>query len=234
MKMKSTPTASVTDMETHPTYYEHARPEVAAWVPQECRYIIDIGCGIGALGALLKSERPGVEVRGIEPVADKAIRARLVLDDVLCGSADDPLPDSWPQPDCLIFADVLEHMVDPWKMLRLWRDRLTFGGYLIISIPNVGHKSVIGGLLSGSWNYSHEGILDRTHLRFFTRKSAIDLVQQAGLRVVAQESAHRIHWLTRAVKRLKKRLGIRRSPGFLSFAADIDTTQFLIVARRIE
>ena len=101
---------------------------------------------------------------------NKATRARLVLDDVLCGGADDPLPDSWPQPDCLIFADVLEHMVDPWKTLRLWPDRSTLGGYLIISIPNVGHKSVIGGLLSGSWNYSHEGILDRTHLVFFSKK----------------------------------------------------------------
>jgi 2-polyprenyl-3-methyl-5-hydroxy-6-metoxy-1,4-benzoquinol methylase len=232
--MKNNPSDPPADRVPPSTYYEQARPEVAARVPRECRIIVDVGCGAGALGAMLKRERPGVEVRGVEPVESKAMDARGVLDDVLCGQADDPLPENWPRPDCVIFSDVLEHMIDPWKTLRLWHDRLAPGGYLVISIPNVGHKSVIGGLLRGAWNYSHEGILDRTHLRFFTRKTAMDLVRQAGFRILSLDSAHKIHWLTRAAKGLEKLLGKGRSPGFLWFATDIDTSQFIIVAMRAE
>src|SRR5439155_1577879 len=84
---------------------------------------------------------------------DGAMRARRVLDDVHVGDAETPPPASWPPPDCVIFADVLEHLVDPWKALAAWRARLAPGGKLLVSIPNVLHRSVVSGALAGRWDY---------------------------------------------------------------------------------
>jgi O-antigen biosynthesis protein len=176
------PTTSLPVAEVE-SYYDHPRPEVVGVVPRDARQVIDIGCGAGALGRALKKERPGIQVRGIEIVPDQAARARCVLDDCRVGAAEDPLPEGWPRPDCIIFADVLEHLVDPWTVLRSWRQWLVPGGAVVVSIPNVRHRSVLGGLLRGRWDYADEGILDRTHLRFFTRGTAVELVESAGFRV---------------------------------------------------
>jgi 2-polyprenyl-3-methyl-5-hydroxy-6-metoxy-1,4-benzoquinol methylase len=164
-------------------YYQQARPEVRSAVPAGARKVIDVGCANGQLGAHLKAERPGIEVRGIEVVAEAAERARQVLDDVIHGTAEDELPERWPAPDCVIFADVLEHLVDPWAVVASWRTRLAARGTLVASIPNVLHRSVLYGMLRGRWEYTSEGILDRTHLRFFTRETALALIEGGGFRV---------------------------------------------------
>jgi trans-aconitate methyltransferase len=135
-------------------YYEKQRPEVASAVPAGARRVIDVGCASGRLGAYLKAERPGIEVRGIEVVADAAARARQVLDDVVHGTAEGELPEHWPTPDCVIFADVLEHLVDPWTVLATWSTRLAARGTLVASIPNVLHRSVVRGMLHGRWDYT--------------------------------------------------------------------------------
>jgi hypothetical protein len=106
-----------------------------------------------------------------------------VLDDVVHGTAEGELPEHWPTPDCVIFADVLEHLVDPWTVLATWSTRLAARGTLVASIPNVLHRSVVRGMLHGRWDYTDEGILDRTHLRFFTRETALELIESAGFRV---------------------------------------------------
>jgi trans-aconitate methyltransferase len=165
------------------SYYTHARPEVLRLVPSDVRQVVDVGCAAGALGASIKQRSPDTQVRGIEIVPEQALRAREVLDDAVALGADDPMPAHWPAPDCVIFADVLEHLVDPWSVLRHWRQRVQAGAWIIVSLPNVTHVSIVADLLRGRWTYADEGLLDRTHLRFFSRQGALDLIEQADFRV---------------------------------------------------
>jgi SAM-dependent methyltransferase len=217
-------------------YYDEPRPEVAACVPSHVRYVVDVGCGSGAFGRALKARRPHIQVRGIEPTAEQAEKAKLVLDDVHVGVAEEPFPTTWPKPDCFIFSDVLEHMLDPWKTIRTYRDQLQAGGVMVASIPNVAHRSVIEGLLKHRWDYADHGILDRTHLRFFTRETAIDMFEQAGLSIVhvgrtmeglGQKPVGR--FVRRLIDREDGRKRIYR--GILSHVLDALTIQFLIVAK---
>jgi SAM-dependent methyltransferase len=164
-------------------YYSHSRPEVRGLIPEGAKFVVDVGCGAGAVGAGIKASRPGVQVRGIEPNPDAAARAARVLDDVAVMPADGDLPSSWPAPDCVIFADVLEHMVDPWRTLKTWNSRLAEGVHVVVNLPNVGHFTVVRELRKGRWDYEEEGLLDRTHLRFFTRATAVELLEGAGFRI---------------------------------------------------
>ncbi len=215
-------------------YYDQERPEVRSAVPTGARSVIDVGCANGRLGARLKAERPGIQVFGIEVVPEAAQRARSVLDDAIHATAEAELPEHWPAPDCVIFADVLEHLVDPWAVVRTWRTRLAARGTLVVTIPNVLHRSVVFGVLQGRWDYASEGILDRTHLRFFTRETAVALVESGGFRVQSVRRLldlagmpgvmrPRIHAWARTEER-RSVSGIRRK------LLDLYTGQFLIIA----
>jgi GT2 family glycosyltransferase/ubiquinone/menaquinone biosynthesis C-methylase UbiE len=220
-------------------YYGKPRPEVAALVPESSRNVLDVGCAGGGLGRTVKALRPAARVRGIEPVSEAAAVARTVLDDVAIGTADSALPAHWPKPDCVIFSDVLEHTVDPWKVLRRWRADLAPGGTLVVSLPNVTHESVLGPLLRGRFEYEDEGVLDRTHLRFFTRTTAIELLESCGFEITsfARVEARTRGGLMGALRRSIARRQIARerssnswrTPGLV--AADRQTLQFLFTAR---
>jgi 2-polyprenyl-3-methyl-5-hydroxy-6-metoxy-1,4-benzoquinol methylase len=222
-------------------YYDHERSQIAALIPSESQRVIDVGCAGGDLGRNLKHRRPEIEVRGIEPVPIEAQRARTVLDDVLVAGADvEALPADWPQPDCIIFADVLEHLTDPWSTLRKWRERLVPDGVLVLSIPNVLHHRVISGLMRGRWDYTDSGILDRTRTRFFTRATASELVERAGFRIERMERV--IHMPDSIALAKALEAGIRRrrkqevDSGRLektprTTLSDVCTLQYLIVAR---
>ena len=93
------------------------------------------------------------------------------------------LSEEQPSVDCLVFGDVLEHLVDPWAALTRLSRLVREGGQVLACIPNVQHYSVIVNLLRGKWDYQDEGLLDRTHLRFFTLSGIQDLFAKAGLRV---------------------------------------------------
>jgi len=222
-----------------PHYFEHERPEVAALVPAAARRVVDVGCGAGALGRALKRARPGVQVRGVELVPAQAERARAALDDVAVGDAGDGLPAGWPRPDCVIFADVLEHLVDPWAALRRWRSDLTAGGAVIVSVPNILHRSILGELRRFRWDYKEEGILDRTHLRFFTRRTAIELLEQAGLRVTRLQRCmdgrplgplgHLLLWPRQRLERAGSIRSADLDP--LGLLADLYTVQLVLVGQ---
>lgn len=169
------------------SYYTHERPEVVRLVPADVRQVIDVGCGAGALGASIKRALPNAQVRGVEFVPSQAERARSVLDDAVAADAAAAPPSSWPVPDCLVFADVLEHLVDPWATLAAWRSRCAPKAWAVMSIPNVSHTSVMSGLRRGRFEYADEGLLDRTHLRFFARVSACEMVEKAGFELVRME-----------------------------------------------
>lgn len=171
------------DISSDGEYFGWQRPELLELVPDSAVNIVDIGCGVGGLGRALKEKFPGSSVYGVELCSKPAEEAGKYLDDVYNGSADDGPFESWGEHDCLIFGDLLEHLPDPWGCLERWLAQLKTGGTVIVSLPNISHVSIVEGLLCGEFRYADAGILDRTHLRFFTHKSMVELLEGAGLSV---------------------------------------------------
>ena len=143
-----------------------------------------MGCGAGADADLLR-RLGGTELHGIEPVAEAAEEARRRYDDVFNGSVEDWSWDGKPY-DLIVFADVLEHLVDPYTLLRESRAWLSDTGRILVSIPNIRHLSVLWGLvIGGDWRYGQHGIMDGTHLRFFTSRSFDRALHEAGYEPLA-------------------------------------------------
>jgi len=167
-------------------YHGRPRREMLPFVPVGARRVLDIGCGAGAFGAGLKAEGgDGIEVWGVELDPDAAARAGEVLDRVITGDARRaPAELAGEVFDCLVLNDVLEHLREPADLLRDLRPLLAPGGRIVASLPNVRYFfNVVDLALHGRWEYTDEGILDRTHLRFFTRRSMGDLFTAAGYTV---------------------------------------------------
>ncbi len=169
-------------IENLPRYYWADRPELQALVPLTAKRVLDVGCGAGGLGNALKSR--GIEVTGIEYDRKMAHHAEQFLHQVIAGDVEimmEALQLNYY--DCIILGDVLEHLRDPEGVLKRLKKSLREDGVIVASLPNVNHWSIIRGLLEGRWQYENAGILDRTHLRFFTRRSIVDLFNEAGYRV---------------------------------------------------
>jgi 2-polyprenyl-3-methyl-5-hydroxy-6-metoxy-1,4-benzoquinol methylase len=161
--------------------YTGSRPEVQALVPASARRILDLGCAAGALGAGLR-ERGGVEVVGVELDPALAREAERRLDRVVVGDVEHL--DDLGRFDCVVAADVLEHLRDPWTALREAAGRLDPGGVVVVSLPNVRFFETFWQLgVRGRWPRDAQGIFDRTHLRWFTLRDARALLEQAGLEV---------------------------------------------------
>jgi SAM-dependent methyltransferase len=174
-------------------YYEQTRPEVAALVPPECRRVLEVGCAAGGLGHLLRSR--GHQVTGIELVPEVAERARRRLDQVVTADVEaDGLPFAPGSFDAVVFADVLEHLVDPWRVLREAAALLADGGVVVASIPNLQNLDVLRRLLRGRWEYRERGITDVGHLRFFTLHTIRGLFTQAGLALEHVGHRYRRSW----------------------------------------
>jgi SAM-dependent methyltransferase len=164
-------------------YYEFARPELLALVPESAARVLDVGCGAGRLGEALK-DRQSVRVTGIEFVPEAAARARGRLDEVFEGDVERlELPFEDAAFDCVICGDVLEHLRDPERFLQRTRNWLAKDGQIVASLPNVRHHSVVSALLEGNWSYEPAGLLDENHLNFFTRRDMVDLFEHAGFQV---------------------------------------------------
>lgn len=169
---------------TFADYFTQERPELARLIPADVRRVLDVGCGAGALGAALK-RRGCVEVVGVERDPEAAEAARAVLDRVYQRDIEAlDLPYAAGAFDCIVLADLLEHLRDPWGALRRLAPLLCVNGRLIVSLPNVRHWSVLRGLLEGEWTYLPAGVLDRGHLRFFTLKSGRALLEAAGFEIL--------------------------------------------------
>jgi SAM-dependent methyltransferase len=143
--------------------------------------VLDVGCGFATTSARI--EQLGNEVTGIDSSADiekiaAARLSRVVVADVLDADLGNE------QFDVIIFADVLEHLPWPLSAMKRYLRWLKPEGSVIVSLPNVGLWSVRFAHLFGRWQYEETGVLDRTHLRFFTRRSAKWLFEQADLDVV--------------------------------------------------
>ncbi|TVS78020.1 class I SAM-dependent methyltransferase [Mycobacterium helveticum] len=162
-------------------YYRQLRPEMLPFVPATAKRVLELGCAEGAFAATVK-ERTGGEVWGIEFNPQAAEHARAVIDRVLVGDADEriaELPDIYF--DAIVCNDVLEHLVDPGSTLRQLRRKLAPGGVVVASIPNIRFLPALSKVVfRKDFPQEDYGIFDRTHLRFFTRKSIERLFNTSG------------------------------------------------------
>lgn len=166
-------------------YFSAARHEILDFVPQFSRRVLEIGCGSGQTLEMLKGKNFCSETVGVELFKSAADEARVRVDAVYCLDVErNPLPDNIGKFDLILLLDVLEHLVDPWGFLKhLKEEYLAADGRVIISLPNARHFSLVLPLLFGRFTYAERGILDKTHLRFFTKHSAMDLLKSAALKV---------------------------------------------------
>jgi len=180
-------------------YFNDPRPDVQMLLPAGARRVLDIGCASGALGAALK-EKGVPHVSGIEQNPDAARAARARIDRVVEGDLSniDP-PFQAEEFDCIIFADVLEHIPDPECALSRYLHFLAPQGAVIISVPNMRFYAVLLRLIFDRWSYSDSGVRDRTHLRIFTRRSLQEMLARVGLRT---EQVHRNYRLVEDQSRI--------------------------------
>ena len=175
-------------------YFQQERREIEAMVPAGALRILDVGCGEGMLGRILL-QKGAAEVVGIEADLDVARRAQGNLSRVLHGDVESlalPFEDGYF--DCIVLADVLEHLKNPLSTMTSLQRYLSASGTIVASIPNVRFFDVIGRLAEGRWEYQEFGILDKTHLRFFTKKEIEVLFRQAGLEVTGMsENLSRVY-----------------------------------------
>jgi SAM-dependent methyltransferase len=150
-------------------------------VPASAKRIVEVGCGDGNLGAALKKLDEERVVWGIECDPQAAANAGKRLDQVFTLDIQDEDPPLGPgSVDCVLFGDVLEHLVSPEEVLRRAKSWLAPGGVVLASVPNIQHHSVISDLLRSDFQYTEAGLLDTTHLRFFTYSTLIKLFLDAG------------------------------------------------------
>jgi 2-polyprenyl-3-methyl-5-hydroxy-6-metoxy-1,4-benzoquinol methylase len=168
-------------------YYGIARTEILPLLPAAIDRVLDVGCGNGVTGAYLKQNRDARHVTGVEVIPAAAAEARRFLDEVLLADLNTGgFPAVSGKFDLVLCLDVLEHLVDPWAELKKIVEHLSPEGTLIVSVPNLRHfKTSLPLFFRGEFRYETSGVRDSTHLRFFTRKSAIALVEAAGLSVSA-------------------------------------------------
>lgn len=202
-------------------YYAGLRPELIPFIPDRFRRVLEVGCGRGGFRRNLP---PDVEVWGIEPTAEQAEVARQSLTRVLHGnyeSVSASLPDRYF--DLVICNDVIEHMPDDAAFLTSIRSKLATDGALMGSIPNMRHWPTLSALVSNQeWEYQDSGVLDRTHLRFYTIKSFPRLLERSGFTVQRFEGINRT-----MSKRQRVLLGVFNR----NFRKDVVYMQFAFVAR---
>ncbi len=152
-------------------------------IPLDARVVLDVGCAAGALGAAYRRLNPRARILGIEQDRDAAQRAAQRLDAVANVDVEQaPMPFSLTAGlDCIVYGDVLEHLKDPFAVLRRHAEALSDSGTMLICVPNVEHWSFAARLLRGTWDYEDTGLLDRTHLRWFSLETMKRGLEALGL-----------------------------------------------------
>jgi 2-polyprenyl-3-methyl-5-hydroxy-6-metoxy-1,4-benzoquinol methylase len=221
-----------------PTYFLHARPEVLERIPVSASNVLELGCAAGVLGLTVKS-RQRCRYVGVEVDLFAARIAANALDHVTVLDLDSvELPFDPGTFDCVVCADVLEHLKDPWGVLGQLFTVLRPGGQIVVSIPNIRNLGVVAQQLAGDWVYQDAGILDRTHLRFFTRRSFERALVGAGFEISSQSCVldHPLQALTShpgKVLRLEcGNLQLQLEGLSAEDAMELATVQFLFVASK--
>ncbi|HOO18814.1 MAG TPA: class I SAM-dependent methyltransferase [Paludibacteraceae bacterium] len=208
---------------TKSNYFHSSRPEMLKYIPEKAQKILEIGCGEGAFCAdLMRADR---EIWGVEMNPDAAEKAKRFCQQMLVGDFMEvysQLPEHYF--DCIIFNDVLEHLYNPWKVVDLVKNLLSEQGVLVTSIPNFRYISnlITEILFHKDFQYKPEGgILDDTHIRFFTSKSILRMFEENGYEILVHEGI-------RPCKSWKEKLFIALSFGLLK---DARYKQFATVVR---
>jgi len=147
---------------------------------------VEVGCSSGALAREYKKINDRCRYIGVDVMSQYIPLARRYCDSVLEMDIEavdeDRLRESLPG-DCWIFGDTLEHLRDPWALLGRIRNVIAADGCIVACIPNAQHWSVQARLNCGEFRYEESGLMDRTHLRWFTRETILEMFQQAGFRI---------------------------------------------------
>lgn len=204
---------------------DEAGMKVASLVPRSLR-VLDVGCGTGCISQLVVQER-NVTLVGIEPDGQRVAIAQKRGLNVIHGYLSEEFFTQTGTFDVVLFIDVLEHLASPGALLEIVQKGLKPGGKVIVSVPNIAHWSVRSKLLRGTFDYEEFGIMDATHLRWFTRKTLHDLFERTGYEVVAMDStlglqlscyqsSFPFRWLSSSLKRKIARYGITHAPGLFA------------------
>lgn len=201
----------------HADRYEHESTDpgdvatkLSALIPAGST-VLDVGCGTGSLSKVIQT-LSRAKIIGIEPDAERAKLARARGLTVFEGFLDDSFIRNHGPFDIIMFADVLEHLADPSEIVLLAKEGLTPKGAFVVSVPNVAHWSSRLNLMLGRFDYQETGIMDATHLRWFTRKTICTFFENLGFCITALDSTvsidlpdyqHRMpwRWLSRSMRR---------------------------------
>lgn len=204
------------------SYYQNSRPEILPFIPLGIQTALDIGCGNGAFGELFKTQR-SCTVWGIEPNKTAAQEANGKIDNVINALFSRDMPElANKRFDVIFFNDVLEHLVNPAEVLEDCKNFLSPNGYIIASIPNIRYyRAMISLIKHKDFKYEEFGVMDKTHLRFFTKKSMLRLFESNGFKIIKSEG-----------------INTPPAPAFLKFfnfitfgtQEDVKYPQYLIVA----
>lgn len=202
-----------------PGYFTNLRPEMAAMLPPNMKILLDVGCGQGIFCENFQ-ERKDLEIWGIEIDANEADEAQKKMFRVINTDAINALAEIPDQKfDAIFCNDVLEHLVDPYTFLAQVKSKLSEKGVVIASIPNVRYLSnFINFVFRREWKYEDSGILDRTHLRFFTQKSMRRMFEEAGYEILSMKgiNGYTSGWKFRLLNFIT--LGLISDTQFLQFA----------------
>ena len=199
-------------MEKPAGYFEQDRAELVRMLPRPLGRVLDVGCGSG--GSAPSLHAAGAEwISGIELDEDAAAAAARVYDEVRTGPAEQEL-DAVSEPfDTILLYDVLEHLVDPWELLRQLHRVAASGARVHVSVPNARHWTLVRDLVvGGTFGYTPAEHRDVTHLRWFTRRDLIALLESTGWTVDGTDFG--------ALRPLSRRLAALtrgRSPEFLAY-----------------
>lgn len=205
-------------------YFSGARADMVALLPDNPdANILELGCGDGSTGALALQARKSGHYLGIELDPTAAELARMKLSDVLIGDAAAlDLSEYLARFDALIASEVFEHLVDPWTVLNKLTLCLKDDALVYASSPNIAHWRVIYGLLRGRFTHTESGVMDQSHLRWFTPQSYSTLFESAGLEVISVRAITPPALRTRLLNRITR-----------GRFAHLFMTQIMIIARKV-
>lgn len=167
--------------------HDNFNPDILRFMPRDLKRIVEVGSSSGALARTYRNANPDCEYIGIEIDPGYAEISRRFCTDVIFGNiesmGDEAFAKLFPS-DCWIFGDALEHLYDPWALLRRIRRHLPDTSQIIACIPDAQHWSLQVLLNNGQFRYQDQGLLDRTHIRWFTRTTIVELFESTGYKIV--------------------------------------------------
>lgn len=156
-------------------------------MPNNLSRVVEVGCSSGSLAKAYVGVNPDCQYTGIEIDAEYAEVARQFCSEVVLGNIEHFDEESFFRlfpSDCWIFADVLEHLYDPWSLLKRIRSQLAPDALIIACIPNAQHWFIQASLNSGLFRYQDSGLMDRTHIRWFTRITMFEMFESSGFKII--------------------------------------------------